>query len=349
MSTSRIPPAIENAAAAWLGRRDGGLSVEEQAAFERWLLSDARHAEAFARLERYSQALDRLSVLRAAGVPSVPAARLRRSRVWKGAGLAAAAALVLAAIFVVPRGASTSFTQVAVTRVGESRRLALPDGSSVTLNTGSEIAFAFGAQRRDVELRSGEAHFTVAKDARRPFVVRTGGVAVRAIGTAFNVRRREGEIEVVVTAGRVDVHDVRIGRSLLVPQSEAPAPALEAGQRIVVTGADDPQAEPKASEPARLSPPELARRLAWQEHRLEFGPTPLVDLVAEFNRYSHRQLVLADASLHAISVGGSFRAGDDETLVRLLETSFGIVSERRGDDILLRRGGADNRSDSSSP
>lgn len=348
MTPSRHDARIEREAATWFGRHDGGLPPAEQAAFERWLLSDARHARAFARLEQYSRALDRLAVLGAdrtltAGPVGAEALSRRRRLRW-GAGLAAAAALALAAVFVSQLRSPKTFANVAVTRVGESQRVALPDGSFVTLNTGSEVAFDFNPERRQVDLRRGEAHFTVAKDPRRPFVVRTGGVAVRAVGTAFNVHRRGAEVEVVVTAGRVDVQEVRGGRSLLAPTPQAAAAVLEAGQRVVVTGAiDDPDVQPRATTPDVMSPPELARRLAWQEQRLEFGPTPLHELVAEFNRYSHRQLVLADPALAALSVGGSFRAGDDETLVRLLETSFGITAERRGDEVLLRRGAGETR------
>ncbi len=50
-----------------------------------------------------------------------------------------------------------------------------------------------------MKLEAGEAHFAVAPDAARPFVVRVGGVAVRAVGTAFNVRyAADGAVEVTV-------------------------------------------------------------------------------------------------------------------------------------------------------
>ena len=63
----------------------------------------------------------------------------------------------------------------------------LPDGSIVELNTSSTAAIAFSPAERRVRLTQGEGHFSVAKDAGRPFVVEARGLAVRAVGTMFNV------------------------------------------------------------------------------------------------------------------------------------------------------------------
>lgn len=338
--------AIEERAADWLGRHDGGLTTDEQADFERWLLADPRHADAFARLEGYSHALDRLAILRGADAPrlaTAPAARpgRRSRRLLPVSALAAAAALALVATFGWRQWTQRPFDQIASTTVGESRRLVLPDRSAIDLNTDTEIAVDYTSQARTIDLRRGEAHFVVARDANRPFVVRTGGVAVRAIGTAFNVRRHADKVEVLVTHGRVDVQDAREGRSLLTPAATETTPALAAGQRIVVTAAPaDSLVAPMPAPVENIPAPEIVRRLAWQERRLEFGPTPLDEIVTEFNRYSHRRLVIADPEIATLSVGGTFQAGDVDTLVQLLESSFGIVSERRGETTFLRRAAA---------
>jgi len=68
--------------------------------------------------------------------------------------------------------------------------------------------------------------------------------------------------------------------------------------------------------------------LAWQEHRLDFDATPLVEIVAEINRYNRHKLAIADARLNDQRFGGSFPAGDYETFVRMLEANFGVVAER---------------------
>lgn len=329
---------IGDEAAEWMGARDGGLTPERQAEFQRWLRADRRHAEAWGRLERCSLALDRL----AARQPrrAMPPARRRRR---PALALAAAAALAVAALFVWRGANAPEVARVAVAPAGDTREVALPDGSKILLNAGSEVAVAYRADARAVELVRGEAHFTVAKDGRRPFVVRVGGVAVRAVGTAFNVRRQADAVEVLVTEGRVDVQGTGDGRSLLggTGTPTEPAPVLVAGQRVRVTGiAGGAGSAPVTAPVETVAAAEVERRLAWRERRLELGPTPLERLVAEFNRTSPVRLTVADPAIAQVSVGGAFRLGDAETLVQLLETNFDIVAERRGDEIRLRRAAA---------
>lgn len=331
------PAAIAERAADWLGRSDAGLSPAERAEFEAWRTADPRHAAAWRELTAASRALDGLEHFRPAAAhapdPDLPLRRAApRRRRWPAAAtLAAAAAAALAVWFgATVREGGAAFAESAVTAVGAQRTLRLPDGSVVTLNTDSAVRVAFTARERRLDLERGEAHFAVAKDAARPFVVQTAAVRVRAVGTAFNIRLQGAAVEVLVTEGKVGVLYARRDTSLL-PQT-APAPVLAAGQRATV--AADAQAPAVV---VAVSALEMAQKLAWQERRLEFDPTPLAEVVDEFNRYGPRRLVIADPAIARLSIGGSFRAGDTDTLVRLLESNFGVVAENTGEEIRLRR------------
>ncbi|UOR03649.1 FecR domain-containing protein [Hymenobacter aerilatus] len=93
------------------------------------------------------------------------------------------------------------------TGVGEQREVVLPDSSHVWLRPRSELTCAtrFGAVR-DVQLR-GEAFFAVTKRPEQPFVVRTGKVAVKVLGTSFLVKAypQLPATTVLVRTGRVQV------------------------------------------------------------------------------------------------------------------------------------------------
>ena len=82
-------------------------------------------------------------------------------------------------------------------------RYELDDGSIVELNRGAQATVEFTEKNRLVSLDSGEAHFTIAKDSSRPFIVTARGVAVQAVGTIFNVKINEDSVNVLVTEGRV--------------------------------------------------------------------------------------------------------------------------------------------------
>ncbi|HMF71942.1 MAG TPA: FecR domain-containing protein [Flavitalea sp.] len=94
------------------------------------------------------------------------------------------------------------------TRKGERREIRLSDGSVVTLNTASTIQIAsdFGVKKRDVLLQ-GEAFFQVSKDKSRPFIIKTGKIRTRVVGTSFNVNAYadENSVSVAVATGKVQV------------------------------------------------------------------------------------------------------------------------------------------------
>src|SRR6266702_6326107 len=92
-----------------------------------------------------------------------------------------------------------------VTEVCQRSTVTLRDGSTVELNAKTLIKVAFTPTQRSIELVGGQALFHVAKNARRPFVVRAGDREILAIGTAFDVRREDSSVRVTLVEGRVAV------------------------------------------------------------------------------------------------------------------------------------------------
>ena len=92
---------------------------------------------------------------------------------------------------------------------GEKAEVTLPDGSLVWINSGSSLTYEadFNHKKRSVYLE-GEAYFEVAKDEKRPFIVKTQSMDVQAIGTAFNVRsyNSEQQISTILLEGKIKVN-----------------------------------------------------------------------------------------------------------------------------------------------
>lgn len=341
---------LEAKAASWLARRDRGLAPAEQDAYLQWLREDPRHGAAVARLEKTWTALDALAGDRprhAGARPDpdalarpTPAAR-RRPSPWFGSfltGATLAAAASIAGFFFLRPEAPQPIAPVtellapaparAVRVIPGPQRLALADGSDVELNDGGRVEAAFTPAERRVRLVGGEAHFTVAKNPARPFVVDAGAVAVRAIGTAFDVRYTADAVEILVTEGRVQLERA--------PSDDA-APALQptplgAGQRATIDLLSD-----TPPEVATVTPLEMERALAWRSAQLEFPELPLGEVVAEFNRRNRQQIRVSDAATAQVRVAGRFRADNVDGFVRLLEASFGVSAERAADGVIVLR------------
>ena len=323
--SSRQADRRSKEAAEWLVRRDRGLSAAEQDEFLLWLAADPRHGEWFALHRAVVADFTALAQWRPEHSeepnPDLLAPQRRRVRWFAPAGLAAAAAIALG--FALWHGGPPSSTAPL------ARRL-LEDGSSVELNRGAVVRDAFTAKERRVELVSGEAYFTVTKNPERPFIVRAGGVDVRAVGTAFSVRLDPGKVEVLVTEGRVGVrYEKDRAPATLAPD---PTTLVDAGQKATVSRPAIAPPQVSAATPAQIS-----RHLAWQAQLLDFSSAPLAVAVAEFNRHNHIQFELADAELAAMPIVASIRSDNVEGFAQFLAGAPGVQIERRNDDTIMVR------------
>jgi transmembrane sensor len=315
-------------------REERGLDAAEQDALSQWLAADPRRGDALRERRWAWREFDRI-----AGLPSTVAAApdpdlLAPRSIRRGAGramarwgaftLAAAAASVAGWLFwpaAAPQPARSTPVALSTALAAPCETRRLEDGSVVELNRGSRLTVAFTPEVRRVRLERGEAHFAVARDTARPFVVEAAGVTARAVGTAFNVRVGAAEVEIVVTEGRVEVgHDDRRAD----PRG---TPILSARQRAVVP-LDTPTSPPQV---ATLSETALATRLAWQPKLLDFSDVVLGEIVRELNRRNPVQLTVDSASLRALRVNASIRSDNVEGFVRLLESTFPLRAEWRSE------------------
>ncbi len=325
---------MELAAAEWLARRDRGLRPAEQDGYLQWLRENPQHGAAIARLERTWTRLDTLQHWQPAhsSQPNPDLLAPRPPRRWMIPSLlTAAAALAIAAITFFDAAPPTPSRGAALIHPGPER-MTLADGSLVELNTGAKIEVNFTGQKRSVRLVSGEAHFAVAKDPSRPFVVSADSFAVVAVGTAFSMHVNDAALSVLVTEGTVRL-DALPANPTTAPRGLTP---VVAGQQAIVS-IDSPANDSPRFHVRDLTPAEIESALAWQRLRLEFSELALRDVVREFNRYNSRKLVIEDDATGDLLIGGSFRADNVESFVRLLDAGFDIEARPRGSELVLVR------------
>ena len=308
---------IEQQASRWLASRDARPTDPELAgAFDQWLQADIRHRVAYLKLESTWHRGDRLRDLRPLDRDVNPDL-LRPPRRYWSFGVAAGLILVLLVAGVFFANTQLGWQRYE-TRVGGLARIVLEDGSVIDLNTNSEVRARIGVKQREVRLVRGEGRFQVAHDKTRPFVVSAANAEVRAVGTAFSVRLRQRQVDVLVSEGTVAIEAARL----------AHAPPVHAGEAAMVL--------PDRVTVRRLEGPQLESRMSWTTGRLQFRGDSLADAVEEFNRYNRRQLRLADASLAQLRVGGTFNATDPESFAAALASTFNLQVAHDTDAIVLR-------------
>jgi ferric-dicitrate binding protein FerR (iron transport regulator) len=112
-----------------------------------------------------------------------------------------------------------SYAEVS-TASGQQKTVQLPDGSVVVLNAGSRLVFprSFTDSTRTVSLE-GEAFFTVHQQRGQPFLVHTGKLTTRVLGTSFNIHAYAGRpaVTISLSTGKVQVTDSAAVLGLLLP------------------------------------------------------------------------------------------------------------------------------------
>ncbi|MBV8037416.1 FecR domain-containing protein [Roseateles sp.] len=321
-------------AAVWIARLHGpdrtrameleclawqALSAEHRLAFER--CSDTWQDVAGLKLSTYAAAQARPSVNEKQNSKPVS----RRMLVGAAMGCAAAAAL--------PLWRNDGRYD---TGIGEQRLVILADGTRMTLNTSTQVSVDLTPARRSVEVRRGEALFEVAKDTKRPFVVRTADASVTATGTAFVVRA------VPKAQPGVDAFGVTLIEGQVVVQRSSGGDATAPGESVVMAPGERLRLQVQDSRPEapvrmRLDRPRVDQLVAWQRGEAVFDATELGNAVADLNRYSRVQIVLAGQGLGELRISGVYRTGDSIGFADAVAKLYGLAVSRRGDEIRLSK------------
>jgi transmembrane sensor len=207
--------------------------------------------------------------------------------------------------------------------IGEVRTFGLPDGSTTSLNTRTRLKWVGSGHERRVVLLGGEVLFEVKHDPAQPFQIELEHGRITVLGTRFDVYEKPND-DVVVT--------VVIGR--VVVQGFSPSGAwseqLTANQRIEYTPAGD----------RRVSAVDASTAADWREGILRAEGLSLESVVRELGRYTSLSIVIADASLNGLTVGGVFDIHDVPSALERLARSADvpITVTRSGDALILRRG-----------
>ncbi|MDB5584201.1 MAG: hypothetical protein JWR80_9377 [Bradyrhizobium sp.] len=319
------------AAAQWVVRGDAReLTAREEAEFAQWC-ADPLNAAAYRKAKRAMALFDvdqgdepNLRALRQVALEATPAPR---PRFQFAAGALIAASLVglvtlvgierstpgsparpTSAVIASAPASDARLAQVVpieyATGVGERRTVQLSDGSSVTLNTRTNLQIVFSQGHRLVKLMHGQALFEVAHDRNRPFTVEAADRQITALGTVFEVRVDPGRVSVVLIKGRVVVDRTREAVNAFGGAPVAPA-FLKPGEEFSV----------ELGAPQRVAAVNVESQLLWRDGFVEFDDEPLGLAVAEINRYANRPITLRDDGVGALHLSGVFRTGSPDSFI----------------------------------
>ncbi|MDM3869749.1 FecR domain-containing protein [Porticoccus sp. W117] len=258
--------------------------------------------------------------------------------------MAVAASLLLAVVVVFqlwpePKSIEAQVDRY-VTRVGEQKSITLEDGTSINLNTATELLVMYTANSREVTLRRGEAYFDVVSDPGKPFTVAAGARSVTVLGTEFNLYRAPDKLKLAVTEGLVSIHDSEIqgftGEALTLPKDGSEQLLPSASQYHVGVGGVV-ELDVKSNAMTANYSENLSRLTSWKKGVVRFDAAPLSDVVKELNRYSGKKILIEDADAMALRLFATIHLDRIDDAIDVIEMSLPIRVVRHFDRVVISK------------
>lgn len=283
-SIRHSPQLLREQAIDWLLRlRSETCSQSDRLSFDDWLAQSPSHRQAYEEVQAQWEWIEPFKTMKFTARDHALRYRRKSQRSLFIYSIAAALLLALGLTAFSPDG-WIGVSETYIAEKGGRQTITLADGSSLELNTESEARVHFNHWERRVELLRGEAFFTVAHDAARPFEVRAGNGRIRDIGTAFEVYIKPDQVIVAVQEGIVEVQ--ALGKR-----------ELPAGQQIAYNNNGEFQL---------IQDLDIAGLTAWRQGQLVFYDRRLDDVLAEVGRYHDTHIRLQDKKLGKLRVSGTF-------------------------------------------
>jgi transmembrane sensor len=195
------------------------------------------------------------------------------------------------------------------TNFGARLKFQLADGTTVYLNSGSKLIFptAFSGENRKVELQ-GEAFFDVTSNPAKPFIVKTGKIDVKVLGTSFNLRAflHSKEISTTLVHGKVVLETEIRGE---VKQFAV----LNPSERAVYNLNNE---EIQISREA-----DLDKFIAWKDGKLVFSNDPIQELAEKLGIWYNVNVKIGNEGLGAHRFTATFTDEQIEQVLDLLSKS----------------------------
>jgi ferric-dicitrate binding protein FerR (iron transport regulator) len=179
-------------------------------------------------------------------------------------------------------------------------QLRLSDSTVVWLNTGSRLRYPdkFNGSKREVELLTGEASLQVRQDPAHPFIIRSGSIRTRVLGTVFNVRAytRLSLVQVTVQQGKVAV------------QADDTLQQL-AGRQVVLLP-DEQLTFNTLQQAWKKEHTDAGAISAWTTGRMLFSNERLDIIAMQLEQQYHVRIAFADSTLPAYRITAGFEPSD---------------------------------------
>jgi ferric-dicitrate binding protein FerR (iron transport regulator) len=210
--------------------------------------------------------------------------------------------------------------------MGNINKLILADGSLVWLKGNSKLTYPsdFSGDVRKVSLQ-GEALFEVAKDPKHPFVIQCGELTTTVLGTSFNIKSTEKNIEVVVLTGKVALTSVTDKKGLIVLPN----------QKAVYNG------EQRLFEKTESEAEEKVEAVKDTQYPMDFEDTRMEEIIRRIEGKFNVKVRIVDSKLANCMITANFTDQSLEGTINMISQALGFSYELNGREVVVKGGGCE--------
>lgn len=212
----------------------------------------------------------------------------------------------------------------------------LSDGTIVWLKPNSSIEYpdVFSKTSRTIQLK-GEAFFDVARDEQRPFIVTTGNVITKVLGTSFNIKayKDASTIEVSVMSGKVAVQ-MNPEATRDIPDTPSSEVLLTPNERVTYV-----KSEKRLLKEAPLQLPELSM---WQVTTIVYDNVPVERVLRTLEKRFNVTIQVKNANLNNCLIRADFTNQNLADILEMLSSSIEATYELNDNIIYLDGAGCVN-------
>jgi len=201
---------------------------------------------------------------------------------------------------------------------GNRASIVLPDGTKVSLNSGTDLEYDVKAgARRYVNLLRGEAFFEVAKDKSHPFRVSTGDMNIQVLGTTFNVKAGDSQIEASLFTGKIQIDGEKIAQAV----------TLNPGEKAVYT---------KKDHKIVVGSNATEYEMRWKDGYLVFESTPLKDVLARIGEWYGVKIRYTGHKYSHDLLSGTFHNEPLQSVLKTLSMQYGFKYQMIENEIIVK-------------
>ncbi len=317
---------ITQKATYWIACQNEGFSSAQQIEFDVWIKENPLHLSTFNKVKETHNIFKNLSKNTASKLSEKANKGAKRTKIIEKIKPLAVAAIFLlavyASIFTINDYTNPSFSHIYITQNEKIDEIKLPDGSVIELDAKTNLSVEFYKTKRLVNLTSGTAMFSVAKDKNRPFIIKSNNTYIEVVGTKFEVNKIDKSTIIKVEEGIVKTYHLN---------------QYDIKKNIIILTKQDTITYSNFGEVHNYKKVDLSKIATWRSDFINLNQVTLKEAIGKFSKYSNLSFSFSSTEIENYTITGGFDFNQVDIFLKNISKIYPIKIVKNGDFIQISK------------